>query len=51
MAPLGLGQPVGEAVVSLEGEEIERQPLVALQPVPEGGLWRQAVDTVLLWLE
>jgi D-alanyl-D-alanine carboxypeptidase (penicillin-binding protein 5/6) len=51
MAPLGRGQPVGEAVVSLEGEEIERQPLVALQPVPEGGLWRQAVDTVLLWLE
>lgn len=51
MAPLGRGQEVGEAVVSLEGKEIDRQPLVALRPVPEGGLWRQTVDTVLLWLE
>ena len=38
-------------VVELDGEVITRQPLVALEDVPEGGIWRQAVDTVLMMLE
>ena len=50
-APLSKGQKVGEVVVELDGEVITRQPLVALEDVPEGGIWRQAVDTVLMMLE
>jgi serine-type D-Ala-D-Ala carboxypeptidase (penicillin-binding protein 5/6) len=28
-------------------EEVTRIPLVALQDLPKGGLWRQAKDSVL----
>ena len=48
---LGKGQKVGDVIVELAGEEIVRRPLVALEDVAEGGLWRQAVDTVKLWME
>ena len=34
-----------------DGELVVRRPLVALDDVPEGGLWRRAVDTVLMMLE
>jgi len=50
-APLQQGQALGEIVIELEGELVARQPLVALQPIPEGGLWRKTVDTVLMMLE
>jgi hypothetical protein len=29
-------------------EELSTQPLVALEDVPEGGLWRQTVDSIKL---
>ena len=50
-APLQQGQALGEVVIELEGGLVARQPLVALQPVAEGGLWRKTVDTVLMMLE
>ncbi|MCB1923548.1 MAG: D-alanyl-D-alanine carboxypeptidase [Gammaproteobacteria bacterium] len=50
-APLNKGQKVGEVIVELDGNEVMRRPLVALEDVPEGGLWRKAVDTVLMMLE
>jgi D-alanyl-D-alanine carboxypeptidase (penicillin-binding protein 5/6) len=50
-APIEKGQKMGEVVVELEGEVISRQPLVALEAVPEGGIWRRMVDTVLMMLE
>ena len=50
-APLQQGQVLGEVIIELEGELVARQPLVALQPIPEGGLWRKTVDTVLMMLE
>jgi D-alanyl-D-alanine carboxypeptidase (penicillin-binding protein 5/6) len=50
-APIAKGQKVGEVVVELDGEVMTRQPLVALEEVPEGGIWRTVVDTVLMWLE
>ena len=50
-APLAKGQKVGEVVVELNGEEITRKPLVALEDVAEGGIWRTMVDTVLMMLE
>ena len=50
-APISKGQKVGAVVVELDGELVTRQPLVALEEVPEGGIWRTVVDTVLMWLE
>jgi len=50
IAPLAAGKPVGElAVADATGEVIARAPLTALAPVPEGGLWTRAVDSVALW--
>jgi D-alanyl-D-alanine carboxypeptidase (penicillin-binding protein 5/6) len=50
-APVAKGQKVGDVIVELDGELVVRRPLVALDDVPEGGLWRRAVDTVLIMLE
>ncbi len=50
-APLSKGQKVGEVVVELDGEVITREPLVAMENIPEGGIWRTVVDTVLMMLE
>ena len=50
-APLIQGQRVGEVVVELDGEVITRRALVALEDVPEGGIWRSMVDSVLMMLE
>jgi D-alanyl-D-alanine carboxypeptidase (penicillin-binding protein 5/6) len=50
-APVERGTEVGEVVVELDGDVVGRQPLVALEPVTEGGLWRKAVDSVLMLLD
>ncbi len=50
-APIEKGQKMGEVVVELDGQVITRQPLIALEAVPEGGIWRRVVDTVLMMLE
>lgn len=46
-APIAKGARLGDVVVTLGDEELTRVPLVALQDVPEGGLWRKAKDSVL----
>ncbi len=46
-APIFEGQQVGEIVMMLDGEEIKRQPAVALGAVERGGLLRQVADSVL----
>jgi D-alanyl-D-alanine carboxypeptidase (penicillin-binding protein 5/6) len=51
MAPVDPAEPVGHLRVSLDGEELALRDLRPLIPIAEGGLWRQAVDTVLLWME
>jgi len=38
-------------IVELDGEPVTRRPLVALEAVPEGGIWRNLVDRALLLLE
>jgi D-alanyl-D-alanine carboxypeptidase (penicillin-binding protein 5/6) len=50
-APLVKGQKVGEVIVELDGEVLTRRALVALDDVPEGGIWRTMVDSVLMMLE
>jgi serine-type D-Ala-D-Ala carboxypeptidase (penicillin-binding protein 5/6) len=49
IAPIAQGSRVGDIVVSLGTKEVVRVPLVALQPVGEGGLWQKTKDTVLQW--
>jgi D-alanyl-D-alanine carboxypeptidase (penicillin-binding protein 5/6) len=51
VAPAKKGQAYGSVNIMLGDEELSQQPLVALQDVPEGGLWRQLVDTVMLMFE
>ncbi|HEX4648003.1 MAG TPA: D-alanyl-D-alanine carboxypeptidase family protein [Steroidobacteraceae bacterium] len=49
-APLAAGTPVGELTVTdAGGEVIAHAPLEPLAPVPEGGLFTRAVDSVALW--
>jgi D-alanyl-D-alanine carboxypeptidase (penicillin-binding protein 5/6) len=51
MAPAFKGQSYGNVEVAIGEEMLNTRPLVALQDVPEGGIWRRLVDTVLLWFE
>ncbi|NEX20482.1 D-alanyl-D-alanine carboxypeptidase [Thiorhodococcus mannitoliphagus] len=46
-APITKGARLGDVIVTMGDEEVTRVPLVALQEVPEGGLWRKAKDSVL----
>jgi D-alanyl-D-alanine carboxypeptidase (penicillin-binding protein 5/6) len=51
VAPVSASAELGRLQLTLGGEKIADAPLVALTPIAEGSLWRQAVDTVLLWFE
>ena len=51
MAPLAARQVVGELLVSYNGKEIKRVPLVALNAVAKGSWVRQAVDAAKLLFE
>lgn len=46
-APVPKGSEVGYISIDLEGEEVRRVPLVALQDVAEGGLLHKAMDSIL----
>ncbi len=48
-APVGKGTVVGHISIALEGEEVQRVPVVALRDVAEGGVLQKAKDTVLKW--
>ncbi|MAY35434.1 MAG: serine-type D-Ala-D-Ala carboxypeptidase [Spongiibacteraceae bacterium] len=49
-APISEGQEYGELVVSLDGEELVRTPLVALQSVEEGGILKRLWDAIVLFV-
>lgn len=51
MAPVNAGQPIGTVTLSVDGKTLRTLPLVALQPVAEGGLLRRMIDTVQLWID
>jgi D-alanyl-D-alanine carboxypeptidase (penicillin-binding protein 5/6) len=48
IAPARQGQQYGTVNIMLGEEELASRPLVALQDVPEGGLWRKLVDSIKL---
>jgi D-alanyl-D-alanine carboxypeptidase (penicillin-binding protein 5/6) len=50
-APVAAAAPLGRLRVKLGEDTLAEEPLVALAGVEAGSLWRQAVDTVLLWFE
>ncbi|MFP5306325.1 MAG: D-alanyl-D-alanine carboxypeptidase family protein [Gammaproteobacteria bacterium] len=51
IAPVSAGQPLGSITLSIGDKPLRTLPLVALQPVAEGGMLRQLVDTVRLWID
>ena len=51
MSPLPAGKPVGQITVSLDDTTIEERDLYPLATVPEGSLWQQLADSVMLWFE
>jgi D-alanyl-D-alanine carboxypeptidase (penicillin-binding protein 5/6) len=48
-APVTKGKEYGEMVISLNGEELLREPLVALQSVEQGGVFKRLWDFVALF--
>jgi len=51
LAPTAAGQPVAELSISLEGEELLKTPLRALDDNPEGSFWQRTKDSMSLWFE
>ena len=51
MAPVAAGQPVADLRISLDGEELLRAPLRALDDNPAGSFWQRTKDSVSLWFE
>ena len=49
--PIAAGQPVAELSISLQGEDIMKTPLRALDDNPEGSFWQRTKDSVSLWFE
>ena len=50
-APLSAGQPVAELSINLDGEELLKAPLRALDENPLGSFWQRTKDSVKLWFE
>jgi D-alanyl-D-alanine carboxypeptidase (penicillin-binding protein 5/6) len=50
-APIAGGQPLGELVVKLNGAEVLREPVRALEDNPDGSIWQRMRDSVQLWFE
>ena len=50
-APVAAGQPLGTLTVSLDGQVLRSEPLVALAALPEGSWWRQLSDGAQLWFQ
>jgi serine-type D-Ala-D-Ala carboxypeptidase (penicillin-binding protein 5/6) len=52
LAPLAAGARVGDFTVATpDGVVVAKVPVVALQAVPAGGLWRRLTDHISLWFK
>jgi len=49
VAPIAKGQAIGTVRVTLDGKEVARAPLVALQPVAEAGFLGRLYDDFRMW--
>ena len=50
-APVSAGQPLAELSISLDGSEVLRTPLRALDDNPTGSLWQRTRDNISLMFE
>lgn len=50
-APLAAGEVVGHLLVTLEGEEVAREPLLALQAVPKAGFVKAIWHSIVLFFQ
>ena len=50
VAPLAVGDRVGLVKLTIDGESVFEAPLVALEPVEEGGFISRLWDMLLLWI-
>ncbi len=48
-APIATGSEYGRLIVTLEDEVVVDEPLVALEPVPEGGFFKRIWDAIKLF--
>ena len=48
-APVTKGKVYGELLISIDGEELLKEPLVALQSVEQGGLFKRLWDAIALF--
>jgi len=51
LAPIAAGQPVADLSISLDGEQLLKTPLRALDDNPSGSFWQRTKDSVSLWFE
>ncbi|MEL7186494.1 MAG: D-alanyl-D-alanine carboxypeptidase family protein [Pseudomonadota bacterium] len=51
MAPVATGQPIAQLSINLNGEELLRTDLRALEDNPTGSIWQRTKDSVSLWFE
>jgi D-alanyl-D-alanine carboxypeptidase (penicillin-binding protein 5/6) len=51
IAPIAKGQTIGRVRVMVNDQVLLDQPMVALDEVPAGGLFRRSIDTIKLWWE
>ena len=49
LAPVSAGQTVGTMKVSVDGKPYGDYPVVALETVPQAGIFGRAIDSVRLW--
>lgn len=51
IAPVAAGQVVGTMKVSVDGKPYGEYPVVALETVPQAGIFGRAIDSVRLWFK
>ncbi len=51
IAPIEAGTPVGVMQVKLNNEVISELPVVALETIPQGSLWRRFIDSIKLFFK
>jgi D-alanyl-D-alanine carboxypeptidase (penicillin-binding protein 5/6) len=51
LAPIYASDPVGALRLELAGTLLDERPVFPLSDVPEGTLWQQLSDSVLMWFE
>ena len=49
-APVSAGNEYGELVIRLDGEEILREPLFALESIEQGGIFKRLWDAIVLFV-